>query len=83
MATLTSLPNMAKSFDKLKIILDLAKRADAGTSTGKAILLAIKNNTDKDEIIRWLKGIIADGNKRQLAYCISEELATRIENFQL
>lgn len=85
MATLTQLPNLTKSFEKLKIILDLETYItnNPKTLTGIAILNAIEGKKFTiEQILQYVKDQAQDCPQTMIG-AIGEELTNRILNFKL
>ena len=81
MATLTQLPDLAKSFKKLKLILDLREKANPNTSIGFAIISAIDSKSvQTNEILQYAKEQAQDCLQTMID-CIGDELTERILNY--
>ena len=82
MTTITKLPNTLKSFEALKIMLDLEIRTDPESLLGHSILLAISQKKKYSEVIQFVKDCARD-NMELVACVIGVELTHRILNFDL
>jgi len=76
----SKLPDLAKSFQKLKIMLDLQIAATGDDLISHAIRLAIYKKKPPTETISWLKSQATD-NPKIMAEVIGEELTETILNF--
>lgn len=76
----TQFHDLAKSFAKLKIVIDLRNIANENTFFGMAIIRAIDKKENPDLIIAMIKSQIQD-NFNGVADCIGFELTERILNF--
>lgn len=77
---ITKLPDLAASFEKMKIILDLKRNATGDDILSQAIRLSISNKRNPNEIISWIKSQATD-NPRVMAEVIGEELTKTILNY--
>jgi len=77
---ITKLPDLAASFQKMKIILDLKRNATGEDILSQAIRLSISNKRNPNEIISWIKSQATD-NPRVMAEVIGEELTKTILNY--
>lgn len=78
--SVTKLKCLGKSFEELKIIMDLAYKADGKTSLGSAILNAIQSKEyTTDEIISFVKSQALD-NPSVMYDVIGKELTDKIIN---
>lgn len=76
----TKLPDLAKSFQKLKIMLDLQIAATGDDLISHAIRLAIYKKKSPAETISWLKSQATD-NPKIMAEVIGDELTQIILNY--
>jgi hypothetical protein len=73
--------NVAQSFERLKILLDLEKRfKKEKTFIGLAVMTALNNKMPGEEIIRTLKSQMVD-NPAMMKRSLGDSLYYRIENF--
>ena len=80
-ATLTKLPNLAASFQKMKIGLDLEREASKGNSIiHLGLQAAFRNKRSINDVIAWVK-IQAVDNADLMAETIGDELTCRILKF--
>lgn len=77
---LPDLPDLAKSFQKVKIMTDLQIAATGDDVISHAIRLSIHKKTSPNETIAWLKSQATD-NPRIMAEVIGEELTQTILNY--
>ena len=85
MGIFSSLRNLNKSLEKAKIIIDLELyliRKDVRTSMGDALLFSLKQKVSPDIIIASIKSDIEDGNPKNVAEVIGENLMLRIKNYK-
>jgi len=85
MTTLSTAPNLASKFEKLKLILDLETYIthNPKTITGEAILKAIEGKKfTTEQILQYLKDQATD-SFNTMCNCIGDELTNRILNFKL
>lgn len=81
MTTITKLPDLSKSFEKQKLILDLETRTNKNTSIGMAILKAIKERkVPVEQILQFVREQTQD-NPKLMANAIGEDLVNRILNY--
>ena len=80
MGHLTKLPDLAKSFQKLKIMVDLDINATGDSILAFAIRLALYKKESPDEIITWVKSQATD-NPKIMAEVIGAELTETILNY--
>ena len=79
--TLEQLPDLAASFTKLRILIEL-RNADPDTTLGHSILLAFFKKIPSNEIIKFVKSQAKD-NPKLMYTVIGEDLTKTILNFQL
>jgi hypothetical protein len=79
-ATLNDFPDVARSLQKLKIVIDLRNNANENTFLGLAIIKACDENENPDKIISFVKSQ-ANDNPLSMYSIIGEELTERILNF--
>lgn len=77
---MTELPDIAKSLQKIKIMLDLETKTDYNTILGHSILTAIYFKKPPDEVIDFIKSQIKQ-NTNAVISVIGEELTESIINF--
>lgn len=80
MTTLSEVPNLSKSLEKIKLILDMGTYLSENkvTITGNAILNAIQSKKySSDKILRYVQEQAIDSFKT-MSNCIGEELTTKI-----
>lgn len=80
MTTLTTLPDLAKPFELMKLTDDLLERTDRNTLRGMAIILLLEKNQNNLQVI----GIIHEECRKfpdQMALIIGEDLVKRVINF--
>lgn len=77
---ITKLPDLAASFEKMKIILDLKRNVTGEDILSQAIRLSISNKRNPNEIISWIKSQATD-NPKVMAEVIGEELTKTILNY--
>lgn len=77
---ITKLPNLAASFEKMKIMLQLKKAATGEDLLSMAIRLSISKKEDPNQVISWIKSQATD-NPRIMAEVIGEELTKTILNY--
>jgi hypothetical protein len=80
MGHLTKLPDLAKSFQKLKIMVDLDIKATGDSLLAFSIRLALYKKESPDEIITWIKSQATD-NPKIIAEVIGDELTQTILNY--
>ncbi len=80
MTNIIKLPDLASSFAKMKIILDLKRNTTGNDILSDAIRLSISNKRDPNEIISWIKSQATD-NPKVMAEVIGKELTETILNF--
>jgi hypothetical protein len=80
MTNILKLPDLASSFAKMKIILDLKRNTTGNDILSDAIRLSISNKRDPNEIISWIKSQATD-NPKVMAEVIGKELTETILNF--
>ncbi len=73
-------PDIARSLQRIKLVLDLEERANENTILGMAIKQAINDKQPASEVIKWVKSQAEDCPK-VMADVIGEELTERIINF--
>lgn len=73
----TNIKDLGKSFQKLKIILDLENKVSADTSFGFAILNAIENKKPVDEILIMIFEQYKD-NSRIVTEIVGEKIMEKI-----
>lgn len=79
MAQLTELPDLAKTFARLKIMLDLEQQVNENTLLGMAIKRGIMNREKPSVIIQTIKDAARD-NREGILNVIPEDLLDYIEN---
>lgn len=78
--TIGDLPDIARSLQKLKIVIDLRNMANENTLLGLAIIQSCDRNEPADDIIRMVK-YQAEDNPGLMYGIIGEELTERILDF--
>lgn len=78
---ISKLPNMAGSFERLKIMLDLESRVKGNDLFSEAIRKSIADRKPHNEVIGWIKSQATD-NPRIMNQVIGEDLTNRILNYQ-
>lgn len=78
--TIGELPDIARSLQKLKIVIDLRNKANENTFFGMAIIRAIDKKENPDLIIEMIKSQAKD-NHDAVIDCIGLELTERILHF--
>lgn len=79
MAVITEITNVADTFEKLKILLDLERYSDQSTALGAGIVNAIQCKVKPNEIISFVKDQAKD-NPSVMADVIGKELCDKILN---
>jgi len=77
---LCDLPDLAKSLQKMKIMIDLQIAATGEDLISIAIRLALYERRSPSQTITWIKSQATD-NPKIMAEVIGEDLTTRILNF--
>lgn len=80
MIPLNASPDLSKSLQKVRIMLDLETIPGYNTLLGHCILTAIYKKTPADEVIQFVKSQAKD-NKEIVASVITPELTEMILNF--
>lgn len=78
MAHLTELPDIAKTFARLKIMLDLEEKVNENTLLGMSIKRGIMNKEKPSVIIQTIKDAARD-NREAVLNVIPENLLNYIE----
>lgn len=78
---ISKLPNMAGSFERLKIMLDLEARVKGSDLFSIAIRKSIEDRKSHNDVIGWIKSQALD-NQRVMIGVIGEDLTKRILNYQ-
>lgn len=81
MTTLTTLPNLSRSFQLMKLTDDLLDKANRNTLRGLGIALLLEANTNKEQVVSIIKNEVQK-YPDQMSEIIGADLVKRLKEFE-